>query len=324
VTEEDKKDDENPKAEDAKKEENLPAKDGEKGAEKPKAEDGEKEEEKLQGQAEENKKKRDLTNKETQDLAKQNRERIAKMKGFLSEANAERKKRDDENAKVKEFKENRLKVENEVIKIREELDAKKARLRELGGDSNIPFEKLHRRIEELEWIQETEATTTRKEREISKQIKDLRKQLPSSEEAKGLFQNVNELRDNLSKFNREARDYRKQMETHARQSDVHHKAHIDSLKKGRALQEKIGATIAILDNKRGEANSAHKEYVSAQRKMQARGKAERDEIHREARARHAEMKERVAVQAKSVLEKFRSGEKLTMEEFLVLKESGLM
>jgi uncharacterized coiled-coil DUF342 family protein len=36
------------------------------------------------------------------------------------------------------------------------------------------------------------------------------------------------------------------------------------------------------------------------------------------------MKARVAIQAKGVLEKFRAGEKLSMEEFLVLKESGLM
>lgn len=257
-------------------------------------------------------------------MARENRDRIAKMKALLVDSNAERKKRDDENAKVKEYKEKRLAAETEVNKVREELDSRKVRLRELGGDSGVSFERLQRQIEELEWIQETEATTTRKEREISKQIKDLRKQLPSSEESRKLFQEANALQDSLSKLNREARDCRKQMEVHAKQSDVYHKAHIETLKKTRAMQEKIGATIALLDDKRGEANEAHKDFVATQKKMRASDKAERDEIHREARARDQEMKAKVEIQAKEVLEKFRAGVKLTMEEFLVLKESGLM
>ncbi|MFA4946633.1 MAG: hypothetical protein WC607_03810 [Candidatus Micrarchaeia archaeon] len=274
--------------------------------------------------ADEAKKKRDLSEKEARELAKKNRERIDELRETMSTSSEARRKRDEENAKVKEYKEKRLAAETEVDKVKTELDEKKEKLRLLVGDSKMPFEKLQREIEELEWIQQTEATSAKRERELSKQINDLRKQLPSSEEAKKLYTDVGALRERLSKLNAEARDNRKLMEEHARESDVHHNKHLAAYKSGKALQEKISSAMGVLDVKRGEADAANGELAGIQRKKRDEESQEYEKERRETRAKETEIKHRVELKAKDILEKFRSGEKLSMEEFLILKESGLM
>ncbi|OIO26826.1 hypothetical protein COX86_00920 [Candidatus Micrarchaeota archaeon CG_4_10_14_0_2_um_filter_60_11] len=278
----------------------------------------------LEHKAEESKKKRDLTNAEVQEIARTNHERINLLKQTLAISNDEKRKRDDENAKVKELKEKHAAAESEVYKIKDGLDAKKLKLRGLVGEGGIPFERLQRQIDELEWVQQTEAVTAKHEKALAKQIKELRKQLPSSAEAKQIYAEVAELRDKLTKANKEARDYRKEMEIHARQSDVHHHKRIETLEKAKAMQEKITTALGVLDNKRDEADGAHKDFTEARDEARKTDDAERFKEREESRAKERDIKRRVELKAKDILDKFRAGEKLSMEEFLILKESGLM
>lgn len=278
----------------------------------------------LKEQAKEFKEKRDLTNEEVRDLTKKNRDRIGLLKDVTAQAQEEKRLRDKENEEVRKLKTGRDAAEEEARSSRQELSEKQARLKEFGGEGSLPLHVLERRLEELEWIQETEATTARKERELSKQIRELRKQMPQSKEAKALFNEVKALKEKLKALNSRAKELREKMQERARESEAHHENRLKLLRKAEHLQEKISATIELLGEKRGEADELHKEFVDARKEIREAEKRDRDEEKEEKRKREKEIRGKLDEQAKRILERFKAGEKLSMEELMILRETGAL
>ncbi len=270
-----------------------------------------------------NPEKHESDKREIQKLVAKNRDRITQARKYVKEAQELKKKRDAENAEVKKYKKERDKIEGRVREIREKLDENNQKLRELGATGSS-VNVIQRRIDKLEWIQQTEAVTPSREKKLSKMINDLRKKLPKSTEAKKVMGEVRKEREELKALNPKSKGLRHKMMEHAKQSDEYHEARNEILKKVDALQQKISETIAQLEEKRGEFSELDAEIMEARSVRREDERKEREEAAKKQKAIEKKIKKRIDDEAQTIYEKFKSGEKLSMEELMILKESGLM
>ncbi len=266
---------------------------------------------------------RDAANKQVRVIAARNKALINEFKQLMAKADAEKKARDSENEIVKKLVEEKKALENEISVLKKACVEKQNELRGLSEFKGDP-ERLQEEIEELEWKQQTEAVSAKKERELSKKINELRAQLPKTEKATKLLKELRELRVKLRDKINESRKKSDEINAHARASDEHHQTRIACLKKAEALEQKIGETFKELDAKRGEADAQHAELAAARAELRKREENEKQKETRAKLAAEARIRAKISEQAKRLFEEFKAGRKLSMDELLVLQEAGVL
>ncbi|MEM0475243.1 MAG: hypothetical protein QW343_00400 [Candidatus Norongarragalinales archaeon] len=266
---------------------------------------------------------RDALNRQASKLAAINKEQIAKYKECIAEASAARKKRDAENAIVKQLAGEKKKIDGEIIGAKQALAVARKNLREMKGFVENP-ERIQEEIERLEWLQQTEARGAREERELGRRITELKARLPRSAQAIAALNELRETRARLAALVDKSRLLGAKIREHAAASDEHHAAFVKAMERAQRLSEKLSQQFAALNEARAKADAHHKQLVEARRAARA---SEEDEAARELAARRArERKARSALseRAKRLFEEFKKGKKLSMEELLVLQEAGVV
>ncbi|MBI2445750.1 hypothetical protein HYV43_05155 [Candidatus Micrarchaeota archaeon] len=265
-------------------------------------------------------------------LRLKSREAIADVKKFYADAAELKKMRDAENEKVREFKKKRQEAESKVTEAIEKLKPLRGQLDGLPRAESPG--RLRAELERLEWEQQTEAVSPKAEKELSRRIKDLREQLAPAEKARGVFEQIKPLEENLRAATAEVRIYRTELAKHAKASDAHHEAMLKLYKKAESLSKKIGENLKQLDEKRALLDEERKEFFQIQGQVKgaekaqmdarrAEEKAERDRIQAEKEAERNAIKQKATGIAEKALEKFRAGGKLTWEDLQAIQEAGL-
>ncbi|PIO06399.1 hypothetical protein COT29_01270 [Candidatus Micrarchaeota archaeon CG08_land_8_20_14_0_20_59_11] len=271
------------------------------------------------------KEERDSTNRQASAIAKQNKERIALLKQTMAETNEARRLRDEENRAASEFREKRRAIETEIIELRAKMDALQKEMNETpsvpGGEDP---DRLIRRIEELEWFQQTEALSATKEKELSKRIKEMRKKLPNASRAMTIRADMRGLRETIRTKSAEAKALREEMEKHSHLADEQHAKRVALLEKTRKMEEKLADVLKELGDFRDKADDAHEGFLEARGEARRVSDAERAREKAEKDAKENEMRSKLGEQAKSILAKFKAGEKLSFEEIQVLQETGAL
>jgi len=266
---------------------------------------------------------RDAANREVRLIAARNKSLIAEFKQLMAKADAEKKARDRENEIVKKLVEEKKALEQEISVLKKAYLEKKKEIRELGEFKEDP-ERLQKQIEELEWEQQTEAVSAKKERELSKKINELRARLPKTEKATALFKEARELRLKLREKIEESRKKSGEIGVHAKASDEHHATRIACFKKAEALEQKIGETFKELDAKRGEAEAQHAELIAVRDELRRREESEEAREKSVKRAVEAKIRAKLSEQAKKLYAEFKAGRKLNLDELLLLQEAGVL
>ncbi|PIT85565.1 hypothetical protein COU36_02510 [Candidatus Micrarchaeota archaeon CG10_big_fil_rev_8_21_14_0_10_59_7] len=271
------------------------------------------------------KEERDSTNRQASVIAKQNTERIGLLKQTIAESNEARRVRDAENKAASEFREKRRAIEDEINGMRAKMDALQKEMHEMpstpGGEDP---DRLMRRIEDLEWIQQTEALSATKEKEMSKRIKELRKKMPNASRNMTVRAEMRGLREAIRNKSGEAKALREEMEKHARLADEQHAKRVALLKKARKMEEKLADVLKELGDVRDKADDAHEGFLEARGEARRITDAERAKEKAEKDAKDKEMRSKLGEQAKAILTKFKAGEKLSFEEIQVLQETGAL
>jgi len=271
------------------------------------------------------KEERDSTNRQASVIAKQNTERIGLLKQTIAESNEARRVRDAENKAASEFREKRRAIEDEINGMRAKMDALQKEMHEMpstpGGEDP---DRLMRRIEDLEWIQQTEALSATKEKEMSKRIKELRKKMPNASRNMTVRAEMRGLREAIRNKSGEAKALREEMEKHARLADEQHAKRVALLKKARKMEEKLADVLKELRDVRDKADDAHEGFLEARGEARRITDAERAKEKAEKDAKDKEMRSKLGEQAKAILTKFKAGEKLSFEEIQVLQETGAL
>jgi uncharacterized coiled-coil DUF342 family protein len=271
-------------------------------------------------ESEQHKERRNELNATASKFARERNALNAKTREFVEEAQKNKELRDQANKDVQAQKEERNTLNEQANVLFEELEVFK---KEHGSLKNRGKE-LQKQIENMEFRQQTEVFSVDKERELIEKIKALRTEIRDQETE--LEQNK-EMRTKLT----DARELRRQAsEVHARVTELaelaqrHHDLMVENYRNA--------------DKSRETADDAHKQFVEAQEAADAEHKAflacqkelrDYDKviggIRKKTRSTKV-TKEQKAVrqEAERIFTSFRSGEKLTTDDLLLLQRSKMV
>jgi len=268
--------------------------------------------------------KRDELNTSVQELAKERDRLNALVAEWLVKAREHRDKRDEYNRKVAELKQKRDEVHQQLqekIGAREESEDAAQRIQK---DISAPAHVLRRKIRDLDWTLQTSVLELKQEREIIEQIAELEAELKVAEDA-------------LEKQKESART-RTEIDDLRLLMNAHHTTVLEFARLSQEENQQMIEAYAEVDALRKQADDAHRKYLEIRREadeMHQRFIEARQENGRlkkeisEVRIRHRveklhELEERLEQKASEALEKFKRGNRLTMEEFSILMKRGLL
>ncbi len=264
---------------------------------------------------------RDALNKDARSLALVNKEQIAKYRDCAAEAGAARKKRDAENAVVKQLVDEKKKIEAEISGAKQALFVARKNLQGMEGFVENP-ERIQEEIERLEWRQQTEACNAREEKEFGRRIAELKARLPRSATAVAALKELRETRSKMGALIEKSRALSAKIREHADKSDVFHVEAIKASERANRLSDKIAQQFTALDATRAKADAQHREFVETRRSTRTEEENEAARELAQRRASERKAKSALSERAKKIFDDFKKGKKLSMDELLVLQEAG--
>lgn len=268
--------------------------------------------------------KRDELNTEAQQLVKERDSLNAQVAEWLSKARDHREKRDEYNQKVSEFKAKRDEIYSKLKGRVEDHQDTEGEAEEIQKKTSAPSHVLRRKVRELDWSLQTQVLDLKREREIIEQIAELEEELKIAEDAAAK-------RKESAKARSEIEDLRLLM-------NAHHNSVLEFARLSQEENQLMIEAYAEVDTLRKRADEAHRRYLETRR--------EADETHRrfieakqensrlrkelgEIRVRRRveklqELEDRLEEKVAIALEKFKRGDRLTMEEFSLLMKRGLL
>ena len=242
------------------------------------------------------------------------------VRALIESVKAEREARDAINTDITDAKERRTALHAQLKSIYDEIRELRGRI---VGSPSTDQRRMMRRVEELDWRQQTEQLTMDEERSIVEEVAKLETQLVKIGQEKEKQDRISELRRLARKLKEEASDAHKRVLELSEQSQIHHQevvrirpqleefkksadtAHqnfVEWLKKVKDGEEKLKEIRTQIEDIQGKL----RKHVSEQGP-----RSERRAVQRE------EQKERTA----EAVEKLQSGKRLTFDEFILAQRS---
>lgn len=244
------------------------------------------------------------------------------VKALIESVKAEREERDRINQEITEAKERRMAIHAQLKSVYDEIRDLRSNL--VGSPSNDQ-RKMMRRVEELEWRQQTEQLTRDEEVAIVEEIARIEAQLVKIGQEKEKQDRISELRRLARKLKDEASEAHEKVLTLSEQSQVHH-------------QEVVRIRPQLEEYKKA-ADTAHKNFVEWLKKVKEgetklkerrtmideiqsklrKQTVEKRDIEREEYIQQQKAQERERVE--SAVEKLQSGKRLTFDEFILAQRT---
>ncbi len=244
------------------------------------------------------------------------------VKALIESVKAEREERDRINEEIAEAKDKRMAIHAQLKSVYDEIRDLRSNL--VGSPSNDQ-RKMMRRVEELEWRQQTEQLTRDEEVAIVEEIARIEAQLVKIGQEKEKQDRISELRRLARKLKEEASEAHEKVLSLSEQSQVHH-------------QEVVRIRPQLEEEKKA-ADTAHKNFVEWLKKVkegeaklkdrrtmidEIQGKlrkhtVEKRDLEREEYIQQQKAQERERVE--SAVEKLQSGKRLTFDEFILAQRT---
>jgi len=279
----------------------------------------------------EHRKKRDQYNEKTRELMRESIQLREERVKFIEQAKNEQKKRDEMNSKVREYKEQRKELNEEIKKARERLNELKQGRNELedNSPSKSPTKRLMRELKDSEWIIQTTVMSLDKERELVKKIAKLEAQLEEKTTAQNKineFQSkiieeaasLGAIKAKLEHSHQKVIDYAKKAQEHHDQMEKLFLKAKEFEKRADELYKQFLEVKKLADDEHKKAVKIYEKIDMLKKEINDLKKTEEEEKQRRIDVK-LEEKEKVAVQKLKEKRK-----KLTMEEFRILVEKGLI
>jgi phosphoserine phosphatase len=244
------------------------------------------------------------------------------VKALIESVKAEREERDRINQEITEAKERRKAIHAQLSSIYEEIRELRSNL---VGSPSTDQRHMMRRVEELEWRQQTEQLSRDEEISIVEEIARIETQLVKIGQEKEKQDRISEVRRLARKLKEEASEVHEKVLTLSEQSQVHH-------------QEVVRIRPQLEEYKKS-ADTAHKNFVEWLKKVkdgEAKLKEQRTQIEdiqtklrkqtvekrdeeRDEQRQYKKAQERERVE--SAVEKLQSGKRLTFDEFILAQRT---
>ncbi len=262
-------------------------------------------------------------NLEVKKLADENQKNISRLREHLKEADAQKKTRDEYNAKVKEISEKRRVLIEESRRIDAELREAETQARKYQTDTDIPYAKLARLIEQMEWQLQTQSMPPKAENALSQDIRKLLKKKEALEKGQPLRKKIRDLRKRKGELGIEFRALEETQEINSKESDKHHEAMLKSYKKADDARAKISEYLEKIGEKRKDADETYMKMREAVGEVRAESEKHRTHERKERKKKEQDRMGELEEKAQQIYIDFKAGKKVSIEELQILQMAGI-
>jgi uncharacterized coiled-coil DUF342 family protein len=272
-------------------------------------------------EAERHKRQRDELNEKTRDWAEKRDALNAQVRKLIDDANAKRESRDKLNAEVRQVKASRDEWNR---KFNDLSDKAIALRREKMPKSGLSIRKFKAELRALEKKHMTSVLSTQKEKALMKEmslldarIKEMEKEIDQFTEVKTAEKEAREAKDNAENFHRQVGEI-------AEKAQSEHDAMLKLYEEADGLRKEADDAQEKFIEMKLSADEEHREHIEHIRQVHDFDKIISGIRDRGKKARDEKDETSAKKEAEEIFEKFRSGEKLSTEDIMVLQKSGYM
>ncbi|MBD3406855.1 MAG: hypothetical protein GF411_12130 [Candidatus Lokiarchaeota archaeon] len=244
------------------------------------------------------------------------------VRSLIESVKAEREERDRINEEISEAKGKRTAIHSQLKSVYDEIRELRSNL---VGSPSTDQRKLMRRVDELEWKQQTEQLTIDEERSIVEEIARIEAKLVKIGQEKEKQDRISELRRLARRLKDEASEAHQKVLDLSEQSQIHH--------------QEVVRIRPQLEQYKKSADTAHQNFVEWLKKVKA-GEAQLKEIrgkideiygklrkqdavgHHDRRGRRRKQKIQEQERRDAALEKLEAGKRLTFDEFILAQRAA--
>ena len=273
-------------------------------------------------------KNRDEYNLLTKDLLTKRNEINNEIQELLDKAKEYMKKRDDLNQQVKEKKEQRKEFQERLQQDKKTLDEivekeqtiDKGSIRKKRGTMIA----ISKKIDKIEWELQTSVLNPEQEKERIQLLEKLSDQVNKLAEEVHITTKQNELWKKISSAQKEINNLYVQIVDSAKESQIYHNLMNQHFQKVNTLRKQANDYHKEFITNKKTADGFHKDFLSkvTEKNDLKKQLKEAQQAHRQ------KIKERIKSSieenVKKAFEKYEAGENLTLEEFRLLVENGMI
>lgn len=271
--------------------------------------------------AERHKRQRDELNEKTREWADRRDQLNAQVRRLIEEANGKREMRDKLNAEVREVKSKRDEYNRKFNDLSDKvIDLKREKMPRSGQS----IRKYKAELRALEKRHMTSVLSVEKERalveemgELSKKIKAMEKEMEQFTEVKVAEQEAREAKDLAEGFH-------KQVSELAEKAQAEHDAMLKLYEEADKLRKEADDAQEKFIEAKLTADEEHRQHIDHIRQVHDFDKLISGIRDKTRKARKEKDDDTAKREAEEIFDKFKSGEKLSTEDIMVLQKSGYM
>lgn len=272
-------------------------------------------------EAERHKRDRDELNERTKQWAEKRDGLNSQVREFIEKANEKRELRDKLNAEVRDAK---AKRDEWNRKFNDLSDKAQLLRRERMPKSGLSIRKFKAELRALEKRHMTTVLSVEKERSLveeisalSAKIQAMEKEIEQFTEVKQAEKDAREAKDNAESFHRMVSEL-------AEKAQIEHDAMLKLYEQADAFRKEADAAQEEFIKAKLAADEQHREHIEHIRQVHDFDKLIAGIRDKSRKARKEKDETSAKKEAEEIFEKFRSGEKLSTEDIMVLQKSGYM
>ena len=271
--------------------------------------------------AERHKKQRDELNDKTKEWAERRDELNSQVRKFIDEANQKRESRDKLNSEVREAKAKR----DEWNRKFNDLSDKAMMLRrEKMPKSGLSIRKYKAELRALEKKHMTSVLSPDKEKALMKEMSQLDAKIKEMEREIEQFSEVRTAEKDAREAKENAENFHRQVSELAEKAQAEHDAMLKLYEEAdKVRKEADGAQEKFIEAKLA-ADEQHREHIEHIRQVHDFDKIISGIRDKTKKTRREKDDTSAKKEAEDIFEKFKSGEKLSTEDIMVLQKSGYM
>lgn len=272
-------------------------------------------------EAERRKRLRDELNDKTRQWADKRDSLNSQVRKLIDEANVRREDRDRLNAEVRDAK---AKRDEWNRKFNECSDVVQSLRREKMPQDGVPIRRIRAELRALEKRHMTSVLSTDKEKSLVEQMSALSSKLQAMEKELEQFSEVRA----AEKDSREAKDnaekYHMQVAELAEKAQSEHDAMLRLYEEADALRKEADQAQEKFIETKLAADEEHREHIEHIRQVHDFDKLIAGIRDKSRRAKREKDEDVVKKEAEEIFDRFKSGEKLSTDDIMVLQKSGYL
>ena len=276
---------------------------------------------KILAESEQHKNRRNELNAAASKYAKERNALNNKTREYVEEAQTNKDLRDKSNNEVQSFKDLRNDLNEKANEFFDEIESFK---KEHGGVKNRGIKEIQKQIEHLEFRQQTEVISTDKERELIDKIKQMKSSVREQEAELEQNKEIKTKITSAREYRKEASDIHAKVTEMAELAQTHHDLMVEFYRKADKSREDADAQHRLFVEAQEAADAEHKFFIACQKELRDYDKVISGLRKKTKKVKVTKEQKAVRKEAEHIFKMFRSGEKLTTDDLLLLQRSKML